>query len=73
MTIDFAVKQREAQAFYTPSVSSAAKAEFLRRTGMTYVYFGAGEKGGAIDPALPLERVYDEQGVSIYRIAQSSR
>jgi uncharacterized membrane protein len=68
------VKKREAQAFYAPSVPLTAKAEFLRRTGLRYVYFGATEsQGGVIDPALPLERVYDEQGVSIYRIAQSSR
>jgi len=73
MTIDYGLKQREAQAFYTPSVPLAAKAEFMRRTGITYVFLGTREKGGAIDPALPLERVYDEQGVSIYRAQSAAR
>ncbi len=70
MTLDYGVKLREAQGFYAPSVPQAAKAEFLRRTRMRYVYFGAAEsQAGSVDPALPLERVYDQQGVSIYRVA----
>lgn len=70
MTLNYGVKQREMQGFYNPSISPAAKAEFLRRAGLRYVFFGSAEsKGGFVDPSLPLERVYDEQGVSIYRVA----
>jgi hypothetical protein len=73
MTLDFATKQREVQAFFAPSVPQAAKAEFLRRTGTRYVYFGAAEsQAGTIDPTLPLERVYEGQGVSIYRVVGTS-
>jgi len=75
MTINYATKQREMQGFFAPSVPTAAKADFLQRSGMDYVYHGPAEAqaGGVIDPALPLERVYHEQGVSIYRVGAAPR
>lgn len=73
MTLNYGVKQREVQAFFNPMAPAAIKAEFLRQAGLRYVYFGSAEsKSGFIDPTLPLERIYDEQGVSIYRVADAS-
>jgi len=73
MTLNYGPKQRETQVFYAPTVPPTLKTEFLHRAGLRYVFFGSAEsRSGVIDPALPLERVYDEQGVSIYRLTDAA-
>ncbi len=69
MTIDQGIKQRNAAAFYAPQVPTEPKREFLRSIDADYVYFGSAEaRAGAIDPALALERIYEADGVAIYRV-----
>ena len=73
MTLDYLTKLKNVEMFFTPSVPPEIKVDILRRGGLTYVYFGTMESRlGRIDPALPLERIYDEQGVSIYRVADAA-
>lgn len=49
----------------TPGWSEA----FLRDNGIRYVYVGPLERSlGRLDPALPLERVIDGEGVEVYRV-----
>ena len=45
----------------------STKADILRKTNARYVYIGPGETAmGGIDPSLPLTKVYDSAGVTIY-------
>jgi hypothetical protein len=69
LTLDPNRKRQEIAGFFSPRVSTAAKREFLQRSGALWVFHGTAEaRSGAVDPLLPLEKVYDQDGVAIYRV-----
>ncbi len=69
LTLDQQQKHRELAAFLNPGVALGAKREFLAQHGIRYVYMGQAEKAlGSVDPELRLETLYDEGGVTIYKV-----
>lgn len=71
-TIHFQTKQNAVDQFFDSAMSDAARQEFLRANGITFVFYGPAERAvGTFDPARlsGLERVYENANVAVYRIA----
>ncbi|HEY3175380.1 MAG TPA: hypothetical protein VGK94_06405 [Candidatus Polarisedimenticolia bacterium] len=68
MTIDVRAKAQMIGEFFSPATPREHKRGILVASGARYVYRGAYEAAlsWAVDPSLPLRKIYDSGGVSIY-------
>jgi hypothetical protein len=68
LTIDQRAKAQNVEAFFNGAVPLDDKRRFLSETGIRYVFFGPSERvSGSVDPALGLQTIYDQDGVTILR------
>ncbi|HET9482134.1 MAG TPA: hypothetical protein VFP98_10290, partial [Candidatus Polarisedimenticolia bacterium] len=69
MTLDVGPKTGEAQAFFDPAAPAEFRSQVLARSSARYIVHGPWEPGASpAASALPFERIYEKDGVSIYRV-----
>ncbi len=69
LTLNFDEKREIVHAFFDSRVSIEEKREILEQNGITHVFYGPDEqKLGAISPGLPLELLFEEGDVTLFRV-----
>lgn len=69
LTLDFETKGKDIITFFSTSATLEQKNDILEKYHITHIYYGPDEqKIGIISQGLALEKIYDAEGVSIFRV-----